>query len=521
MSIGTEDIDRNEGLSEEQVKRRFAAFLRAFYRDRFEPLPNSIETSLDNVGAGGIVADGIMRFRKSDGTPFTCAYEATSRDKAEEVKFALNLVYFLWDCAAFGMVCAAFACLVAFVANLKWLISLHGIGIFGFLLGVGMIGFFAWYFTLNKWRKYRYIYAIQQFKQYAADEQWIALAEDVFPSPIDPYLLELRQQCVFSGFGLAIVSLDAETRVLCAPTRLRIYGEGRKMIHWLTRAQWYQQMTGGAGDNFHIPLPNAWTAMVNLISRPFRFYFWDPVQKQIWGLLSRPFGHTASAYHRFMRGQTTQKFVFLFALSICTYLSYQVLSIQDENIADLEIFKNWRAKPNPEDQPNFNIQGSTIPYDGKYTGVPKQYPQTEEDVETIDLTAGIEDEVKATRLPVAKPPAASSSGKVTKILSPKPVEKPKVIDGCAAIKGKAGWMIQDNVFSNRDFTTRRVAALKAGNIPCSWAAQSCLNAGAEGFFIWLGDIYNDVGAARKKVTELEKAMKKAGLLRGRLLVRKI
>jgi hypothetical protein len=30
-----------------------------------------------------------------------------------------------------------------------------------------------------------------------------------------------------------------------------------------------------------------------------------------------------------------------------------------------------------------------------------------------------------------------------------------------------------------------------------------------------------VGAARKKVTELEKAMKKAGLLRGRLLVRKI
>jgi len=383
-----------------------------------------------------------------------------------------------------------------------------------------MIGFFAWYFTLNKWRKYRYIYAIQQFKQYAADEQWIAIAEDVFPSPIDPYLLELRQQCVFSGFGLAIVAEHAETRVLCAPTRLRLYGEGRKMIHWLTRAQWYQQMTGGAGDKISIPLPNAWTAMVNLISRPIRFYVLDPVQKQVWGVLSRPFGQTASAYHRFMRGQTTQKFVFLFALSICTYLSYQVLTIKDENVADLEIFRNWRAKPNPEDQPGYLIEGSPIPYDGKAPGVPKQYPQKEEEIETIDLTAGIEDDVKATKLPAARAPK-ENTGKATKIQATKPAEKPKVIDGCAAIKGKAGWMVQDNVFSNRDFTAKRIAALKAGNISCSWAAQSCINAGAEGFFIWLGDIYNDVEAARKKVLELEKAMKKAGLLRGRLLVRKI
>ncbi|MBU6340776.1 MAG: hypothetical protein KGS48_04720, partial [Bacteroidetes bacterium] len=293
--------DRSAGMNEAQIEERFVRFLRAFYRDRFEPQPNTIETSFDNLGENGIVADGILRFRKNDGTLFTCTFEASSREKAEEVKFTLNRLYFLWDCAAFGMVCATLALLIAYIVRLNWLVQLHGAGIFGFLLGVGMMGFLSWYFLLRDWKKYRYIYAVQQFKQYAADEQWIAIAHDVFPSPLDPYLQELKNQCIYSGFGLAIVSPDAETRVLAAPTRLKLYGEDRRIIHWITRAQWYQQMTGNTGDKIEIPVPNAWKAMINLIRRSFKYYIMDPVQPAIQRILGRPMAQTATVYTRFMK----------------------------------------------------------------------------------------------------------------------------------------------------------------------------------------------------------------------------
>lgn len=505
--------DRSAGMNEAQIEERFVRFLRAFYRDRFEPQPNTIETSFDNLGENGIVADGILRFRKNDGTLFTCTFEASSREKAEEVKFTLNRLYFLWDCAAFGMVCATLALLIAYIVRLNWLVQLHGAGIFGFLLGVGMMGFLSWYFLLRDWKKYRYIYAVQQFKQYAADEQWIAIAHDVFPSPLDPYLQELKNQCIYSGFGLAIVSPDAETRVLAAPTRLKLYGEDRRIIHWITRAQWYQQMTGNTGDKIEIPVPNAWKAMINLIRRSFKYYIMDPVQPAIQRILGRPMAQTATVYTRFMKGQRVQKFVFLFALSICAYLTYQVLNIKAENIADLDAYKIWKEKPNPEDQPGYVIDEGAIPYDGKAPGVPKQYPQQEEEVVATDLT-DYSDRPRAPKLSPAKIPHPGRSD------HPKPNPKPK-IDGCAAIKGKAGWMIQDNVFSNRDLTEKRLKVLKIAGIPCAYAAQSCLQSSADGYFIWLGDIFTDAEQARKKIKELEKTMRKAGLLRGRLLLRKI
>ena len=50
--------------------------------------------------------------------------------------------------------------------------------------------------------RYRYIYAVEQFKKYHADEQWVAIGEDVFENPNDKYLKELKKQCVYNGFGL-------------------------------------------------------------------------------------------------------------------------------------------------------------------------------------------------------------------------------------------------------------------------------------------------------------------------------
>ncbi len=206
-------------LTEDDVKRRFVPFLKDFYRHRYEPLPNTVEVDFDSVGEGGVVADGRVQFRKPDDSLFTCTYEATSRDKMEEVKYTLNLHYFVWDCAAFAAVLAAAAYIIFYTSRFAWLVALHWPGNIGLLLGIGTIGFLGWYFTMQGWRKYRFIHAIAQFQQYYADDQWIAIAEDVFPSPVDPYLQELRSQCTYQGFGLAVVPAEGNVRPLVNPSR--------------------------------------------------------------------------------------------------------------------------------------------------------------------------------------------------------------------------------------------------------------------------------------------------------------
>ena len=370
-------------------------FLRDFYKNRYEPISNSVSMELDNVSLEGWVADGKISFRKTDGTPFICTYEATSSDKAEEVKYQLNLQYFLWDCTAFGMVCAALAYGYFFQTNFAWLLELKAAGNCGLLLGTAMIGFFGWYFTMRSWRKYRYIFAIQQFKQYFADEQWVAIAEDVFPSPNDPYLLELRNQCVYNGIGLAIVPLEGMVRKVIDPSRLGIFGKDRKMTHWVTRAQWYQSFAQNVGGMVarRPKAPDAFTALWNHIYRPFHYLVIDPFQRIIGRPLKKPVGQTTQAYSRFMSAQTVQKWVAFLAILMISLLFYQVLTYSDVKIVNLkELQLRTKDGQNPEDVYGPQIEGEEIiPLDGKPTGVPKQFPiskkkKIEEEKNSINLS---------------------------------------------------------------------------------------------------------------------------------------
>ena len=506
-------------LTEEGVKQRFVPFLKEFYRNRYEPIADSIEVDLDNVGAGSLVADIKMTFRKSDGSPFTCTCEATSRDKTGEVKYALNLVYFLWDCAAFSALCTAATYVYFYARQFKWLIDLQVTGNLGFLIGISAIGFLSWYFTMQGWRKYRYIYALEQFKRYGADEQWVALAEDVFPAPNDPYMLELKSQCVYNGFGLALVPAEGAVRVLNAPSRIGIYGKNRKMVDFVTRSQWYQMMTQNMGVVTSIRPPDAVKVYWNKLVRPVQYLVAEPFKKYIWSVLSKPFGQTASAYTRFMSGQMVQKWVFGLCIAALIPLCYAVLSYSEENLADLEELKHWKSQKNPEDDPGY------VPYDGEPTGVPKQYPipvnapktevQTidlsgssdEEDVQTINLSGN--DDVEEPAKPVVKPkPAVKKTGPATK-------------DPCNGISEKKGWIMQDNAFSSKENADARANALKAQGIAATATARSCIESGGKGYIVWLGAVRTSEEDARKTASNLEKTLQRLGLKKGKLLLRQL
>ena len=482
-------------------------------------MPNSIEVALDNVSEGGLVADGKMTFRKEDGSLFVCTYEATSRDKAEEVKYQLNINYFLWDCTAFGSMLAGAVYVSSFVYNRMWLIALQGAGNIGLLIGVAMIGFFGWHFTMQKWRKYRYIFAIQQFKQYFADEQWIAIAEDVFPGPSDPYLIELRNQCVYNGIGLAVVPMEGNVRKLNDPSRLGLYGKDRKMADWVTRSQWYQAVTTTTTaplKQIRQKAPDFLSVGFNKITRPFHYLIFDPLKKYVWGTFSKPFDQTATAYTRFMNAQVMQKLIVLLALLLIAPLFWTVINFRSENAADLEELKEWKAGKNPEDQYGYVIDGEAIPYN---SGIPKQYPIStkptyvpeDEDVQTITLSGGDDDEETESTPPPKKVTAQK------KAVAPPP--KAAAADPCAALKGKKGWIIQENAFSTKDLATARVAALSKQSIAAQAVAQSCLTKGKSGWIVWLGAVQSSEATARTTAANLQKALKRAGFANAKVMIK--
>ncbi|MBK9337719.1 MAG: hypothetical protein IPM98_14610 [Lewinellaceae bacterium] len=488
-------------LTEDDIKRAFLPYLKEFYRYRYEYRPESVHTELDNVSAGGLVADGMLSFRKDDGNPFVCTYEATSMDKSEEVKFKLNVVYFTWDCLAFGAVVAAVAYAAAYALRLPWLVSLQWAGNLGFVLGAWLTGFLGWYFTMRNWRKYRYIYAIEQFKRYFADEQWIALADDVFPAPTDPYLQALKSQCVYNGFGLALVSDKGAVRVLATPSRLGIYGKDRRMVQWVTQRDWYRSVSGNVGmlGRYRPAIPNQVTQAWNKTARPLRYLLLDPILKAF----TRPLGSSDTAFGRYMTGQSVQKWVFVLALLAIVPLGYRVLTIRADDVRDIV----ERPEENPEDQYGYL-------YEGEQTrdppGIPKPYPEPANAAEPT-----------SSEMPAIPKPGGKTQDEISTInLSGNEDEPEPAGDPCARFRKKQGWVLQDNTFVNKALAEERATALQRQGIESDVMPKSCLGDGI-GYLVRVGDVYQTESAASRQAEKFANLLVQHALFQGELIVRKL
>ncbi len=211
-----------ELLSERNIIRATLNFLRAYYRGWQRS--GEIEVSSDLRGKGGIIADGSLTFLRADGRRFSATFEATSSQKRDEVRFRLDRRTLIWDGLTLALLLAA---LWVAYADIRGWFTIREAGVAGFILApfvLAVLVFAAHNLTcvITRPRRYRYIYAVEQFKRYYADEQWIAVAEDVFPNKEGIYFKELRHQCTYNGFGLIIV------------TRL---GEGLSPVLYITPAR--------------------------------------------------------------------------------------------------------------------------------------------------------------------------------------------------------------------------------------------------------------------------------------------
>jgi hypothetical protein len=538
-------------ITEQDIQRAFFAHLQEFYKYRYEYVPGTFVTERDALAEGSIIADGVVQFTKPDGNTFLGTFEATSADKPEEVKFVQNNLHHIWDCLAFACLMTAVVIGYLYFAKLNMLLGLGLLSVFGLIFTLWLLLFSIWYFGASGWRKYRYIYAVTQFKQYFADEQWIVLGQDVFPHSEDPYMSELRSQCTFNGFGLATVDRHGGVQTLITPSRLGIYGHDRSDAHWLTGTTAFQQVR-----NTWEKLPEKAgpiTALWNKMMRPLHYLVWSPLNS----VIKRIAGTNESEFNRFMQSFSYQKGVTALGLSLLfltTYKTYKHPAFHvDEEINTLAQFHDRRSATyqNPEDQPGYVYKERLpITYGGSDDrGVPKQYPglQTESlgnantvkssapkdgiesdkgEVQTIDLTS-LNEEAEATeaKSPAIDSPVTYSEGAVASSDAKgiaKPVAKSgKVWSWCNSLKDKSGWLVQDNYFVSPEGAEERIKQLRSKKMECFTVAATCLGSKKGGHYVFLKKLFDSEESAIKHYKTSVATLKKQKIDTGRTIVKKI
>ena len=192
--------------------------------------------SIDMEGQDGIIADGYLSFLNEENKEFVATFEATSFESKAELLFVPQNAKLKWDSLA-----------TAFVFSMSCLILVHSLGFYPmeefrsfptFAIAIGVVTIVLFYFFYKKLfetfsiSRYRYIYAVEQFKRYFANEQWIAFGEDVFPNQEDKHYLELKRQCFKLGVGLVIVNRNLQCRFVATPARHNLSLKKRQFVHF-------------------------------------------------------------------------------------------------------------------------------------------------------------------------------------------------------------------------------------------------------------------------------------------------
>jgi len=220
-------------LSENIIKKAALSFFKTYYK--FRPRVGRTKSTLDLETSDGIIIDGSLTFQQEDGTTFLATFETTSLETKNEVIFKIQSKVLLWDSLAISFLLTSLVVSYGFYYNHFTVKQIGWLGSISLLVGIFGITFLAYQYLFQWLKRYRYIYAVEQFKKYHADEQWIAIAEDVFKEPTNVYLKELKDQCVTNGFGLIVVNDELETQVLITPSRQELFGQKRSAMSFSSR----------------------------------------------------------------------------------------------------------------------------------------------------------------------------------------------------------------------------------------------------------------------------------------------
>ncbi len=190
----------------------------------------------------GVLIDARLAYRRPDGSYFTATVEATSQDRQDEILYQTNY----WRITAHTLVWTLLLTTALIWAGTQ-VQSLNLFRLFGtpnaYLV---LMLLFVTLFTvvgamLRGLKRYRYIYAVDQFKHFYADAQWVAYDVKIFAADTRRTRRryeELERQCVKYGFGLLAVEEEKVVRNVMSPSQVDQFGGHRiRLPRWLARAE--------------------------------------------------------------------------------------------------------------------------------------------------------------------------------------------------------------------------------------------------------------------------------------------
>ena len=486
-------------LPEDIINKSGLAFLRAYYRMRDRAGSGKTITSANVETEGGIIADGHLSFSTKMGEPFTATLEATSFDTLDEVKYKTQGQILAWDSFAVGSLVTAFVFSYSYAFNQ---FTIHQIGlVYSVFLLLGlMIVMTALYFFMFRWlQRYRYIYAIEQFKKYHADEQWIAIGDSIFDGPENRYMKELKSQCVINGFGLLSVEADLRVQLLITPSRREVFGKKRANLKFDDRN-----------------LGNQKGKLAQLKKIGSKLASKNPLRNQTM--------FKSNAFGRYQKSFTGQILLSVFSLFLLTGIFYKQLQdapfLYVDEQAYVDSLENYQQRTFPEfDEPAIDTAW-VDPFTKE-----QSYLDINEDRNTLsDIEAEDWDGISDSPLlgeGLIEIDAVPRKGKKQVILS--------AGDGttntydCARLYNMHGkfYLVQDNIYSSLSAAEKRIKQMNKKGIPLNAFCLGCLEKGNERYVVH----YDFFSASRSEADEVVKRykrlLKKKGVKGKKIAVRSL
>ncbi|WP_020570565.1 ABC transporter permease [Neolewinella persica] len=180
----------------------------------------------------GVTIDARLAYQKPDLNWFTATVEASGIDQAHEVLYRVN--YFRIGVHALVITLAVMALFMAGtqVQGVNLWQSYGRPAVYFLLLNIFLVLWAIAGLGLSQLRYYRYIYAIAQFMRFHADAQWVAYDQKIFSNIASErrsnrFYRELQRQCLRFGFGLMEIQPDNKVRWLIEPSHVDQF-EGRR-----------------------------------------------------------------------------------------------------------------------------------------------------------------------------------------------------------------------------------------------------------------------------------------------------
>lgn len=469
--------------SENNIKKSALRFLKMYYK--YRPRTGKTDIKVDQSTQEGIIADGLLTFPQEDETPFIASVEATSFDTRDEVKFKmqhqlLNWDAFMWSCFIVAIVVLLGHYFHLFAFQKGHLELTAGLSI---LFLSSFIGYRYFFF---KRAKYRYIYALEQFRQYHVDEQWVAIGDNVFYGAEDPSYEELRIQCVRNGFGLLSIDKELNTHLVISPSRDELFGSGRKILSFM--------------------------GTENLVSNPTL-----NKARGFWGKIKSKIGWTTpdQSVLRYRRSFYKPIFASVIMLGLIGFVAYEDLREKDFEYVKNETKYNEQlskaAKQRKNDEFDQFIDSSAV----------EPYQKKRPDSYLAIVEKDKRDDFIMKRAPLRKKDRLTVKGETEIFVE----SSDKNITGydCSRFFNFFGkkHLVQDGIFKGIGAAERRMNLLRRSGFKANVLWLGCFYSDSEDYIVYIEWLYENKNEAIREGVSYRKKLKEEGIRESDLNVRTI